>query len=114
MDIQKMRQIASQFGLKSDVVENAIKIAQQNGIVKNGELEGSVETFKRIVEANGGPKTLQKGLSKLENPIIKTALKIAGIDVTKAKEAVNKVMNNNSTSTPISESDIFDRLKKLK
>ena len=114
MDIQKMRQIASQFGLKSDGIDNAIKIAQQNGIIKNGQLEGSPEVFKRIVKANGGAEVLQKGLSKLDNPIIKTALKIAGIDVNKAKEAVNNVMNGNSNSTVASGNDIFNRLKKLK
>lgn len=112
MNIQKMRQLASQFGLKSDAIDKAIQLAQQSGIVQNGELVGSKEAFKRIVNANGGSSTLNKGLEKLNNPLIKGALKIAGIDVDKAKEAINNAMGEGSN---VSLNDtLAERLKKLK
>lgn len=111
MDIQKMRQIASQFGLKNETVNQAIKMAESANVIKNGKFEGSAESFKSIVNQHGGVRTLNKGLEKLNNPIIKGALKLIGIDVDKAKTAINKAMGSNSNSN---DTDLVARLKKLK
>jgi hypothetical protein len=111
MNIQKMRQLASQFGLKSDVVDKTIQLAQQHGVIQNGEFVGSKEAFQSIVNANGGKSVLNKGLEKLNNPLVKGALKLAGIDIDKAKDAINSAVNGDSVSN---NDTLAERLKKLK
>lgn len=112
MNIQNLKSIASSMGLNNDAVNNALKLAGDNGLLRGNELEGTPEQFKKIVNSYGGMAKLDEGLKKLNNPLVKNALKLCGVDVEKAKEAALKAMGINKT-TGAAKGSIADRLNKL-
>lgn len=92
-------------------MNQALSLMNQMGLVNNGEMEGSAEQFRNIVNQNGGLETLNRGLKKLDNPLVKNALKLCGINIDEAKKAALKAMGENSTQ---SESGLIARINKLK
>lgn len=92
-------------------MDQALNLVRQMGLVNNGEVEGSAEKFREIVNQNGGIEMLNKGLKKLDNPFVKSALKLCGINVDEAKKAALKAMGQNPVQA---ESGLLDRIDKLR
>jgi hypothetical protein len=111
MNIAQLKNIAGMTGIKSEKMNQALSLAKQMGLVNNGEIEGSAEQFRNIVNQNGGIETLNRGLKKLENPLIKNALKLCGINVDEAKKAALKAMGSGNIAQ--AESGLLERINKL-
>lgn len=112
MNIQSLKSLATSMGINNDAVNNALKLAGDNGLLRGNELEGSPEQFRKIVNSYGGMQKLEEGLKKLNNPLVKNALKLCGIDVDKARDAALKAMGMDKT-TGAAKGSIADRLNKL-
>lgn len=112
MNIQSLRSLAASLGIDSQSVNNAIDLAQREGLLRGNEVEGSAEQFKKIVNSYGGIKKLEEGMNKLNNPLVKNALKLCGINIDRAKEAALKAMGLNDT-TGTAKGSVADRLNKL-
>lgn len=101
-----------------------MKLASSYGIINNGELTGSKELFKKVVDKNGGQGTLNKALQKANNPLVKMGLKKLGIDEATLNNAVQEIkgvtgsnkesMTNTPTTTNTGVNEVLNRLNNLK
>ncbi|MFI3171717.1 MAG: hypothetical protein R3Y09_06600 [Clostridia bacterium] len=103
-------------------VNEAIGMAKKYGVIQNGELTGTADIAKKIINENGGTGTFGKAINYANNPLVKMGLKKLGIDDDTLKGAISE-LNGSSGSIPhsnaqngsvVSNSSLSDRLNRLK
>lgn len=114
MDLQKIKAIATIMGLKSEKLEAVEKMARSLGVIKGNEISGNKDIFRNVVNQYGGSDTLQQALKKLESPMVKNALSLAGIDADQAKINALEAMRENNQPKGAKDPALMDRINKLR